>query len=62
MGHLEPSGAGSVLLGSTNNPTMYAAEWLAGVPLPFRVEGGPELQEAVAPLARRLTDAVAPAR
>jgi predicted DNA-binding transcriptional regulator YafY len=58
MGSLEPAGQGCVLVGSTNNPTMYAQEWLANVPLDFRVEGGPELRAAVARLAARLTAAV----
>jgi hypothetical protein len=37
---------------------MYAQEWLANVPIPFRVEAGDELRAAVATLAARLTDAV----
>jgi predicted DNA-binding transcriptional regulator YafY len=59
MGRLEPSGDGCVLLGSTSNPVMYANEWLARVPFPFRVEGGPELRAAVTTLASRLQAAVA---
>jgi predicted DNA-binding transcriptional regulator YafY len=55
MGRLEPWGDGCVLTGSTNNPPMYAQEWLATVPFPFRVEGGPQLRAAVAALAARLT-------
>jgi predicted DNA-binding transcriptional regulator YafY len=58
MGRLEPAGDGCVLVGSTRNPTMYAQEWLANVPLGFRVEGGPELRAAVAALAARLTAAL----
>jgi hypothetical protein len=58
MGRLETSGDGCVLTGSTRNPTMYAAEWLAGVPFPFYVEDGPELRAAVASLAARFTAAV----
>lgn len=61
MGRLEPrtpDGGGCVLVGSTQNPQMYAEEWLAQVPLPFRVEEGPELRAAVAELAARLTAAV----
>ncbi|WP_026211886.1 helix-turn-helix transcriptional regulator [Longispora albida] len=61
MGKLEPStqdGGGCVLTGSTGNPDMYAQEWLAAIPLPFRVEGGPELRKAVRTLAGRLTAAV----
>ncbi|MDP9868832.1 MULTISPECIES: helix-turn-helix transcriptional regulator [Streptosporangium] len=59
MGRLEPVGEGCVLTGSTNNPAMYAQEWLATVPFAFRVEGGPELRTAVAKLAARLTTALA---
>jgi len=47
-----------VLTGSTSNPTMYAQEWLANVPFAFRVEGGRDLQAAVAALAERLSAAV----
>jgi predicted DNA-binding transcriptional regulator YafY len=59
MGRLEASADGCVLVGSTSNPTMYANEWLAGVPFPFRVEGGRELRAAVATLAARFAGAVA---
>ncbi len=58
MGRLEESGSGCVLVGSTSNPQMYASEWLARVPLAFRVEEGPELRAAVARLASRMADAV----
>ena len=58
MGRLETSGDGCVLVGSTRNPTMYASEWLAGMPFGFRVEGGPELRAAVASLAARFTAAL----
>ncbi|NUT35510.1 MAG: WYL domain-containing protein [Hamadaea sp.] len=57
MGRLEPTSGGCVLVGSTNNPPAYAVERLAAVPLPFRVEGGPELRAAVVALAARLTAA-----
>jgi predicted DNA-binding transcriptional regulator YafY len=57
MGRLEPAGRGCVLVGTTNNPAMYAQEWLAAVPFGFRVEGGPELREAVRRLADRLVAA-----
>jgi predicted DNA-binding transcriptional regulator YafY len=57
MGRLEPSGEGCVLVGSTSNPSMYAQEWLATVPFPFRVEGGPELKAAVATVAARFAAA-----
>lgn len=59
MGRLEAAGDGCVLVGSTRNPQMYAQEWLASVPYPFRVEGGPELRDAVGALAERLAAAVA---
>lgn len=58
MGRLEPHGDGCLLIGTTDNPTMYAGEWLARIPLPFRVLGGPELLAATARLADRLRDAV----
>jgi predicted DNA-binding transcriptional regulator YafY len=58
MGRLEPLGNGCVLVGSTSNPTMYAQEWLARLPVAFRVDGGEELRVAVAALASRLTAAV----
>ncbi|HKX75841.1 MAG TPA: WYL domain-containing protein [Acidimicrobiia bacterium] len=59
MGRLEPIDEGSrtALRGTTNNPTMYAGEWLASIPLPFTVLGGPELREAVAAIARRMAAA-----
>jgi predicted DNA-binding transcriptional regulator YafY len=53
-------GARCVLTGTTSNPAMYAGEWLAAIPVPFRVEGGPELRAAVAAVAARLTAAVEP--
>ena len=60
MGRLEPAGAaGCVLVGSTSNPAMYAQEWLATVPFPFRVEGGPELRAATATVAARFAAALA---
>jgi hypothetical protein len=60
MGRLSPTadGAGCVLTGTTSNPAMYAGEWLAAIPIAFRVEGGPELRAAVATLAGRLTAAL----
>lgn len=58
MGRLEPAGARCVLVGSTSNPAMYAQKWLPTVPFPFRVEGGPELQAAVARVAARFASAV----
>lgn len=58
MGRLESDGDECVLTGTTSNPQMYAAEWLAQVPFPFVVEEGPELRSAVAELAGRLSAAV----
>ena len=57
MGRLEPDGAGCALVGSTSDPAMYAQEWLATVPLPFRVVEGPELRAAVKAVAARFTAA-----
>jgi predicted DNA-binding transcriptional regulator YafY len=61
MGRLEPvrDGARCILTGTTSNPSMYAGEWLAGIPIPFHVAGGPELIAAVAAVAARLTAATA---
>jgi predicted DNA-binding transcriptional regulator YafY len=59
MGRLETHANGCVLVGSTNNPTMYAQERLALMPFAFRVEGGDELRAAVAALASRCAAAVA---
>jgi predicted DNA-binding transcriptional regulator YafY len=60
MGRLRPTGEGTrcVLAGTTGNPAMYAGEWLAGIPVPCHVEGGPELRAAVSDVAKRLTNAV----
>lgn len=54
MGRLEDHPEGCVLIGTTNDAQMYAGEWLARVPLPFRVEGGAELREAITALAARV--------
>lgn len=59
MGRVRAHPSGCVLVGSTNNPTMYAQEWLATIPFAFRVEGGGELRAAVAALASRCAAAVA---
>lgn len=62
MGRLEPTGDSRTrLLGSTSNPAMYA-EWLAAVPVPFEVVGGPELREAVRATGQRLLDSVSSRR
>ncbi len=58
MGTLEPDGDECVLVGSTNNPEMYAGEWLAQIPLNFFVEAGDELRAAVLALAARLNASV----
>ena len=62
MGRLQAADDGErcVLAGTTGNPAMYAGEWLAAIPIPFRVEGGPELRAAVAAVAQRLAAAVDP--
>jgi hypothetical protein len=59
MGRLSSldNGARSLLAGTTSNPAMYAGEWLAGIPIPFRVQGGHELRAAVAAVAARLAAA-----
>ena len=59
MGRLEAHPDGCVLVGSTGNPRMYAGEWLASIPHPFRVEEGPELRWAVTEVAERMRAAVA---
>jgi predicted DNA-binding transcriptional regulator YafY len=61
MGTLTPldDGTRCELRGSTSNPTMYASEWLARIPFPFRVVGGPELTAAVTEVAARMSAAVA---
>ncbi len=60
MGRLEAHGAGSVLIGTTSDPGMYAREWLSGLPFPFRVEGGAGLRAAVAEVATQFAAAVGP--
>lgn len=60
MGALTRHTDGCVLVGSTSNPTMYAREWLARIPLPFRVEGGAELVATTRTVAAQLAAAVTP--
>lgn len=60
MGHLADHPEGCVVIGSTSSAQMYANEFLARVPFPFRVEGGPELRLAVQELIDRLQGALAP--
>lgn len=58
MGRLEPiDDTRCVLRGTTDNPEMYAGEWLAGIPYPFRVVGGAELRDAVTAVGQRMLDA-----
>ena len=52
MGELVADGDDCLLVGTTSNPDMYAGEWLAQVQLPFVIEGGDELIDAM----HRLTD------
>ena len=60
MGRLEPLEKDRcVVAGSTSNPSMYAGEWLAGMPFEFTVQGGPELRRAVVELSERMARAVA---
>jgi len=60
MGRLEPLGEDRcVVVGSTSNPTMYAGEWLAGMPFEITVEGGPELRRAVRDVSQKMARAVA---
>ena len=60
MGRLAPvdDDAACLLTGTTDNPAMYAGEWLAAIPLPFRVLGGEELRAAVRDVAARMAGAV----
>lgn len=54
LGHLESlNGTTTRLTGTTSNPYWYAAQ-LVLAPIPFRVVGGPELQEATEQLGRRM--------
>ncbi len=60
MGRLEPIGPDRCrVTGTTSNPTMYAGEWLAGLPFEITVEGGPELRAAAAEVAARMARSVA---
>jgi predicted DNA-binding transcriptional regulator YafY len=57
LGRLEPVDEVTTrLVGSTSNPSWYAAQ-LAALPTDFTVEGGPEVQEAVHRLGQRLGNA-----
>ena len=59
MGTLSPldDGLRTALQGTTDNPTMYAGEWLARIPIPFHIIDGPELRQAMAAVAERMTAA-----
>ncbi|MFW5470358.1 helix-turn-helix transcriptional regulator [Knoellia sp. CPCC 206435] len=59
MGRLERHTFGCVLVGSTSNPAMYVREWLARVPVAFRIEGGTALLEEARAVAAQLAAAVA---
>ena len=56
LGRLEPAGDEVRLVATTDEPQWYARQ-LATVPAPFRVVGSPQLRQAVADLAHRLTAA-----
>ncbi len=56
LGRLEAVGEHARLRGSTSNPYWYA-EQLAKLPVPFHVDGGPELRACVHQLGARLLDA-----
>lgn len=58
MGRLHDHRSGCVLVGRTNNPAMYAQEWLAAIPLPYRIEAGDELRAAMKALADRCAAAL----
>lgn len=58
IGRLEPAPDGHTrLIGTTSAPDWYA-QMLLDTGLPFRIEGGDELRQAVAALADRLRDAL----
>jgi hypothetical protein len=59
MGRLERHTDGCVLVGSTSNPAMYVREWLARVPVAFRIEGGAALLKEARAVAAQLAAAVA---
>ncbi|KGN40720.1 ArsR family transcriptional regulator [Knoellia aerolata DSM 18566] len=59
MGRLGRHTVGCVLEGSTSNPAMYVREWLARVPVPFRIEGGDALLAEARTVSAQLTAAVA---
>jgi predicted DNA-binding transcriptional regulator YafY len=61
LGRLEPIGTGRTrLVGSTSNPSWYAAQ-LTAISVPYRIAGGPELQKAMRLLGQRALAATAEA-
>jgi predicted DNA-binding transcriptional regulator YafY len=57
LGHLETAQGGRTrIVATTDEPDWYARQ-LAAIPAPFRVVASPPLQQAVAALGRKLTDA-----
>ena len=58
MGRLGRHTDGCVLEGSTSNPALYVREWLARVPVPFRIEGGDALLQEARTVVAQLTAAV----
>jgi predicted DNA-binding transcriptional regulator YafY len=61
LGRLSVAGPDTTrLVGSTSNPWWYA-EQLAGIPAPFRIVQGPELQHTARVVGRRLSAAAGPA-
>lgn len=62
MGRLDEHPSGCVLVGRTNNPAMYAHEWLAAIPLPFCIEAGDELRAAMTALAEKCAATLRPIR
>lgn len=59
MGRLEVVDDDSCrLVGSTSNPAMYAGEWLAWMPLVFRIEGDEALRAAAGDVAAKMARAV----
>jgi len=57
LGTLQAGDQGTLLRGSTSNPSWYA-EQLAHLPVAYRIRGGPELREAARGVATRLLAAV----
>lgn len=59
-GHMEPVDDQTArITGTTSNPWMYA-EWLATLPVPYRIVGGDELRAAARTVAERMLAAADP--